>query len=516
MAAQVAKEKGNAAFKAGDFAQAVGHYTAALLADAADPTLPLNRAAAYLRLGKNADAERDCGAALALDPDAGLRVKALFRRAQARVGGGSLAEALADLNDAARLEPANDAVKQELGKVEALLAKAAVKKPLPADVNASSAPKRRRVPITIVEDGKKSTSAPTPKAAPKPASQKEATPVKTTSTGAFDDMKPVSSRPLNAPSTSTSTKTNASASNKTNTSTNINATTTTTPTNATPKPTPKPSSFKDAKQARASRVGGGIFRASGESTIFSVKPERNAEGASGTPNSAPVTQASSAPPPVAVEKPSTVPEPKPSAVPEPKPVAAPSPPPPPGSASSTKSPMTLFDFTRAWEADASPGARVALLSVRFVSSVYSTEADVRLTRAAHPAARAAGAVPDVARACDAGGDRGDAARGGDASTMDALTIGAYMEALPGVARFATVVRFLSRAEKAGCVRCGHGWARGRREWEKSGRRLPEKAKDEMSVIFDGIEALHGNAISAQPGNNIRAAKYHRIRADSCR
>ena len=44
--------QGNAAFKAGDFATAVGHYTAALLADPSNATYPLNRAAAYLKLGK--------------------------------------------------------------------------------------------------------------------------------------------------------------------------------------------------------------------------------------------------------------------------------------------------------------------------------------------------------------------------------------------------------------------------------------------------------------------------------
>lgn len=44
--------QGNAAFKAGDYATAVGHYSAAIIADRTDPTLPLNRAAAYLKLGK--------------------------------------------------------------------------------------------------------------------------------------------------------------------------------------------------------------------------------------------------------------------------------------------------------------------------------------------------------------------------------------------------------------------------------------------------------------------------------
>ena len=44
--------QGNAAFKAGDYALAVGHYSAAALADPSEPTFFLNRAAAYLKLSK--------------------------------------------------------------------------------------------------------------------------------------------------------------------------------------------------------------------------------------------------------------------------------------------------------------------------------------------------------------------------------------------------------------------------------------------------------------------------------
>jgi hypothetical protein len=44
--------QGNAAFKAGKYAEAVGHYTAAAQADPSDATFFLNRAAAYLKLAK--------------------------------------------------------------------------------------------------------------------------------------------------------------------------------------------------------------------------------------------------------------------------------------------------------------------------------------------------------------------------------------------------------------------------------------------------------------------------------
>jgi tetratricopeptide (TPR) repeat protein len=93
--------QGNAAFKAADYPTAIGHYTDAILADSSDHTFFLNRAAAYLKLGKYVhsrsipkllhaadqlsrrieDAERDCTKVLALNPN---NVKALFRRGQAR------------------------------------------------------------------------------------------------------------------------------------------------------------------------------------------------------------------------------------------------------------------------------------------------------------------------------------------------------------------------------------------------------------------------------------------------
>jgi len=48
----ISAAQGNAAFKAGKYAEAVGHYTAAAQADPSDATFFLNRAAAYLKLSK--------------------------------------------------------------------------------------------------------------------------------------------------------------------------------------------------------------------------------------------------------------------------------------------------------------------------------------------------------------------------------------------------------------------------------------------------------------------------------
>ncbi|KAL5520046.1 hypothetical protein ACEPAG_1706 [Sanghuangporus baumii] len=150
-AAQKAKDKGNAAFRAESYPEAVGHYTEAILADGTDPTYPLNRAAAYLRLGKAVDAERDCSTVLRLSPG---HVKALYRRAQARIELGKLNEAKSDLSDALKRESGNSAVKSELQRVERLLTEGPKTTSSPIDIGQAVKPvppKRRRVPIEIVE-----------------------------------------------------------------------------------------------------------------------------------------------------------------------------------------------------------------------------------------------------------------------------------------------------------------------------------------------------------------------------
>ncbi|KAG8713712.1 hypothetical protein FRC11_011317 [Ceratobasidium sp. 423] len=155
-----------------------------------DPTFPLNRAAAYLKLNKNEDAERDCTTVLKLQAN---NVKALFRRAQARVALGKLPEARADLVAAAKAEPGNAAVRTEFTKVEGLIAEAAKKHlrakagkgtPIslptraPAPPEPSRSPYRRRVPIAIVNDDtpEEDTKAEAPK--PKATQAGAATPLK--------------------------------------------------------------------------------------------------------------------------------------------------------------------------------------------------------------------------------------------------------------------------------------------------------------------------------------------------
>ncbi|VDB85590.1 unnamed protein product [Peniophora sp. CBMAI 1063] len=338
MAAAVEKEKGNAAFKAGDYAGAVGHYSAAIVADARDPTLPLNRAAAYLKLNKNEDAERDCTRVLSLS-GATPNVKALFRRAQARVALQRLTEAQKDLRDAQKIDPKNDAVKTELTRVASLLekGKARAQPRTPIDVPApplaaSGPPKRRRVPIKIVEPAPPSTSTTGTdpihdSGRPVTASEGFATPT------ASDLLSAVSSRPLTG-----------SAPAPEPTSTSVDPPPKLVAASA---PASKASANGDAKRPPV-RAGGGIFRKSGEHTIVPEKEVKSPALNTAAPTPAPSTPS--------VDKPTSL-----SA-----PVSA---------AGDAKLPWTLFAFARNWDALNTPEDRWALLCKvppASISALYKT------------------------------------------------------------------------------------------------------------------------------------------------
>ncbi|ESK84788.1 rna polymerase ii-associated protein 3 [Moniliophthora roreri MCA 2997] len=143
---------GNAAFKSGDYPTAIEHYSAAIIEDRNDPKFPLNRAAAYLKLGKNEGAESDCTTALTLSP---LNVKGIFRRGQARLGMGKLDGAKGDFEAATKIEPGNQAVEDELEKIHVLAQKNFKKasKTTAQSFGSSAAldPRRRRVQILIIE-----------------------------------------------------------------------------------------------------------------------------------------------------------------------------------------------------------------------------------------------------------------------------------------------------------------------------------------------------------------------------
>lgn len=79
--AEECKEEGNAAFKIGDFDDAVMFYTRAHKCEPRLPIYLLNRAMASLKLNRWQDAEFDCSAVLRKHR---TNAKALWRRAKAR------------------------------------------------------------------------------------------------------------------------------------------------------------------------------------------------------------------------------------------------------------------------------------------------------------------------------------------------------------------------------------------------------------------------------------------------
>lgn len=135
LVAEALRDAGNAAFRSGDFASAVAHYSAAA---AADPTCPLalsNRAAAHLKLLEYEAAERDATLALQLKSD---QPKALLRRGIARAAmstsssnGGALVDerrerqllagARGDLEAVLALEPGNRQARAELEALEVMM-----------------------------------------------------------------------------------------------------------------------------------------------------------------------------------------------------------------------------------------------------------------------------------------------------------------------------------------------------------------------------------------------------------
>ncbi len=139
------KQKGNDAFAKKQWAEAIGFYSAARLADASEPTIPLNRAMAYLKLSKFLDAERDCTTALELSPN---NVKALYRRATARMGADKFEAAREDYNNVLRLDAGNAEAKAGLAKANEALERAK---------------KRRTDPYrsaTVAPEGSSANSAP--------------------------------------------------------------------------------------------------------------------------------------------------------------------------------------------------------------------------------------------------------------------------------------------------------------------------------------------------------------------
>merc|ERR1712013_241273 len=108
------KERGNAAFKAGKWDQAIERYTRGMQLDPSNCVLPANRAMALLKKSQYGAAEADCTLALSIDP---TYVKALQRRASAKTGLGKLSQAVTDYDEVLRLESGNKAAQAERSKL---------------------------------------------------------------------------------------------------------------------------------------------------------------------------------------------------------------------------------------------------------------------------------------------------------------------------------------------------------------------------------------------------------------
>ncbi|KAK9713989.1 hypothetical protein RND81_06G063700 [Saponaria officinalis] len=102
--AEIAKEKGNQAFKDKQWQKAIGFYSEAIKFNGNNATYYSNRAAAYLELGSFVQAEADCTKAINFDRK---NVKAFLRRGTAREMLGYYKEAIEDFRYALVLEPTN-------------------------------------------------------------------------------------------------------------------------------------------------------------------------------------------------------------------------------------------------------------------------------------------------------------------------------------------------------------------------------------------------------------------------
>ncbi|KAJ0976054.1 hypothetical protein J5N97_018019 [Dioscorea zingiberensis] len=102
--AEIAKEKGNAAYKEKQWQKAINFYSDAIKLNGKNATYFSNRAAAFLELGSYLQAEADCSAAINLDKK---NVKAYLRRGTAREMLGYYKEAIEDFKYALVLEPTN-------------------------------------------------------------------------------------------------------------------------------------------------------------------------------------------------------------------------------------------------------------------------------------------------------------------------------------------------------------------------------------------------------------------------
>lgn len=116
--AETLKEKGNAAIRRQDYAEAVRMYSYAIkLSAVPDAILHSNRSAAFLRLGQLYYANEDADRAIQLRPD---WAKAHFRRGEVQKAGGQFDSALLSYARALQLQPTDDCIIEAAKRVAAL------------------------------------------------------------------------------------------------------------------------------------------------------------------------------------------------------------------------------------------------------------------------------------------------------------------------------------------------------------------------------------------------------------
>lgn len=119
--ALVYKERGNVAFKNGEWEKAIDEYTHAIKSNDKHKQLATfykNRAAAYLKLERHDSAVNDCDKALALEPN---DPKSLFRRAQAKEALNRYEDAYRDAIAVYNADPTNKSVKQFLERLHEIV-----------------------------------------------------------------------------------------------------------------------------------------------------------------------------------------------------------------------------------------------------------------------------------------------------------------------------------------------------------------------------------------------------------
>uniref|UniRef100_A0A1B0DPD5 Protein unc-45 homolog B n=1 Tax=Phlebotomus papatasi TaxID=29031 RepID=A0A1B0DPD5_PHLPP len=120
--ALMCKEKGNEAFKSGEWEKAISQYTQAIkIGGDAHKDLSIfykNRAACYLKTNDYGKAEKDCQVSLELSPN---DPKALFRKAQALEGLEKFEEAYKSARDAWNADPNNRALQQMLERLHGIV-----------------------------------------------------------------------------------------------------------------------------------------------------------------------------------------------------------------------------------------------------------------------------------------------------------------------------------------------------------------------------------------------------------